>query len=306
MAEHEWVDYRDNRVFNGLPPEVDQCRDGDDLLDRSKRYIIRRRNGQRVWLPHKCINCGAPITDCISWTRRFYWSGGSIDTYRDDPLYQVNEGDDDWMAKANNRYDLRFFEQCTKCRRVMSWEYVGIAPRGWKAPPMPNWKRKKDVQKKAVYKWQNTFVTKFDGCMAKAQTWKETVKQVHGLFKDWSIKPCEVAMGRREAKKSWMRGRSLMKLAEGWGECRWVQVHEFAHAVVHSLWELKLTPDERVAAHGGLFMAIYILLLEQHAKKAGLLVDDLKKTAKLMHDLKKVGLGVPANPDEEEVEDEED
>ncbi len=316
MAQGQWQDYTSNDLFGtGTPTDQDH----DVLLDRSQRYIINRRNGPRVWLPHKCINCGASIQHCISWTRRFYHLYGryvmrptDVEPVEFSDLIRKEQGDIDW----NEKFDIRFFEQCTKCRRVMSWEYVGVAPRGWKAPAMPLCTRMKDVQRRRVYQWEASYVDSTPAGQM-LPTWEETEQYVHSLFDSYNMLRCELVKGVKGVENSsWMKGRSKMKLlADTQHQSKATAIHEFAHAVLYALWEQKIG-ERRVAAHGALYMAVYISLLAEFehmsttillnsAQSRKLQVENLEVARDLLAQLRAKGAKTVAqDEDEEEVDSE--
>jgi hypothetical protein len=285
-----WENYRDNYYY--LCGYEDE-KDNDTLLSKDCKHLIVRRSGTVVWYAHKCVNCGAGTDNTIIWTRRYYWSGGSYI-------------DEDEML-----YDVRFFEGCIDCHRTMSWEYQGVTELKWKKPEVPNWIRVRDSQRSKVYSWQGVL---YHVPCKDPSSWEETVLQVNGLFDDFNMQRPEIVKLPSSARKSWMVGRSVMKLAEGWGQRRWVQVHEFSHALVAAIKELGLVKT-RIPGHGSLFMAVYILMAERYlgidaegfsksAKSFGIRVDSLSETREMIEKVRSACLvGTPTCIQEDEDSD---
>lgn len=335
-----WEDYEDNEPALPvlLDPSVDDDRHFDTMVYRD-RHLIERRNGPRVWLPHKCINCGASIRHTVAWTRRYYWEGGSNLTLPGEPGWRVEGSRVNYKGvgfpdqvvdldeyRHENLYDVRFHEACTKCKRRKSWEYLGPKPAGWRQPPMPAYKSERDTQREALYRWQRMTVAKLPECSSKellpaiasdkwyANEWATTVANVDYLFDLYGMARCTVVRAKPTSKQCWMRGRSLMSLAEGWGQTNLIIIHEFAHAVACALREKGLV-RERYQDHGPEYLATLILLLQEvlgiDIVPAYVALDshdlrcaDLAATRRLLNCLKSTEPLGPAAPGEEDVENE--
>ncbi len=250
----------------------------DDAHNRTTaadKPIIRRRNGETIWTPHKCIRCGAGREHAIAWIRTY---------------------ESDWTQNGNQR----LHEQCTRCGRTTSWPYEGLMTPGrglqTRAPH-----HVKDTQRTKVYTWEGrqiaprewasfspealvgqTFTAQVrppaDGNAATLQDmvasgaahrvdrmnlqwdWDKCVAFVGSVFAHYNVAAPEVVKGR--GCKSWMRAASRMSLNPS-GRNRWVILHETAHAMTQLINDHVTRIYTTEGAHGPTFMAVYCLLLEQ-------------------------------------------
>lgn len=206
-------------------------------------YVIERANGERLWRPHKCINrsCGAPAAEAVVWIRPFY-----TDRYSEAESWEEGTPADGY----------RFFEMCPRCERTTSWPYLGLKPTGWKEKPLSEYRTQKDTQRPRLYEWENQ-LTRGNEFLRDKLTWEETSAYMRTVFHSFRFMPPKLRQGK--GSSSWMRSTGEMSLTP-FGQCRWVILHEAAHAIAkHLRREMDWPLNE--AGHGRGYLTTYMALL---------------------------------------------
>lgn len=237
MRERYWNE-RDNQFKEDSRDESNVLFAVDTDFVSPGKHLIQRRTGPKVYKRYRCIRCGHPKEFCMVWTR--------------------NHTDSEVISAQYQDYGIYLHEQCMHCGRATCWEYKGIAPEEFKET-MPEWHRKKDSQRDKVYAWQCTWIP----IMAKETLSLEECRQfANQIFREHNMKDPKVIV-RQGDNFSTMQGTHTMRLAKGWGHCKYVIVHEAAHAVHQYLIEtMKVGCKEPF--HGPTFVTVYTLLAERY------------------------------------------